>query len=105
MVQFTNGTCVALKTKPDGNCMFSALAHQLFGRDIESSQHMNNTKMLRQQAVEFLKSNLHMQRYRTLLNERLQEFPQFLTGNIDNEYKALLSHISKQNVWGEMNVS
>lgn len=33
-VTYVGGSCVVLKTKPDGSCMFSALAQQLFGLDV-----------------------------------------------------------------------
>lgn len=35
-ISFNGGSCFALHALPDGNCMFSAIEHQLFGLEIDS---------------------------------------------------------------------
>lgn len=41
----------------DGNCLFSSLAHQLFGNDINSSKHITATNKLRGDIVKHIQEN------------------------------------------------
>lgn len=100
VVHFTTGSCIALNTKKDGNCLFSALGHQLFGFNIESQDHESSIGLLRRQSIEHIRNNLHLQRYESLLQERLREYPKFSHDSSMNKYASLLSHLSQPNVWG-----
>lgn len=42
----------------DGNCLFSAFAHQLFCIKVNSSDHIKHSKEMRRRAVEFITDNL-----------------------------------------------
>lgn len=46
-----------IKIKGDGNCMFSCLAHQMFGHKVNSSEHEDATNSLREAAVKFIREN------------------------------------------------
>lgn len=72
-VRHDGGFCIVLNTLPDGNCMFSAIAHQMFGSDIGSRSHIENTTMLRRQAVDYLRSHLDVYRIGSVINERLTD--------------------------------
>lgn len=48
------------KIKSDGNCMFGALAHQLFYVKVNSTEHVKATKELRLKSVNFIKENVKL---------------------------------------------
>lgn len=52
-----SGTVNISKIKADGNCMFGALAHQLFYLKLNSQEHKQFTSKLRQKTVEHIKLN------------------------------------------------
>lgn len=52
-----NETIEACKIQPDGNCLFSALSHQLFYHKIESKEHQAATNKLREDVVLAIKNN------------------------------------------------
>lgn len=58
----TIGGLHVVKTKGDGNCLFSALSHQLYGDPMNSSIHVQKTKKLREAVVNY---TLHPERFQT----------------------------------------
>lgn len=55
-----------LQTIPDGSCLFQALAHQLFQKEIDSKEHKADTKALRKNVVAEIKNNVD--KYKLQLN-------------------------------------
>lgn len=101
IVKFDGGSCVALKTRPDGSCMFSAMTHQLFGSDIDSVQHMDHTTLLRRQVVDFLRCNRNTNRFQALLQIRMAEsYPSLKPPYSDTAYDTLLDHLLRPYTWG-----
>lgn len=100
-VNFTSGSCLALRTLPDGNCMFSAIANQLFGIDMESPSRNEAISQLRKQAISFLRSHMHEHRIRQLLANRFEHsFPRIPPPFNDIHCNMLLDHLAQCNVWG-----
>lgn len=54
------GTVDVCLIEPDGNCLVSSLAHQLFRHKLDSSEHDDSIKKLRMEAVEYIRQNLEM---------------------------------------------
>lgn len=52
-----NSSLKVTKVEPDGNCLFSALAHQLFYEELNSTEHLKSTSKLRDDVVAYIKSN------------------------------------------------
>lgn len=57
-VKHARGSCFVLRTAPDGNCLFSALAHQIFGHDIGSPSHQSDARLLRERTVGHIRANI-----------------------------------------------
>lgn len=51
------GTIDVTKIKKDGNCMFGALAHQIFCVKINSTEHQTVTQELRKKSTAYIKEN------------------------------------------------
>lgn len=86
---------------PDGNCIFGALVHQLFQLVLGSEEHKNAVSNMRNDVVEYIKSNL-------------DKFKSEIVGCIYNQTKTdgkikdfkaeakcfLDNHLSKDKKWG-----
>lgn len=60
--QLTNDALATIHVtaiKKDGNCLFSALAHQIFHVKLNSSEHEKATMDLRQESVNYIKGNFN----------------------------------------------
>lgn len=50
--------CISTVDIPmDGDCLFSAIAHQLYKTDLKSDEHLQKKKTLRTEVVTFIKNN------------------------------------------------
>lgn len=88
-----------VETEDDGNCLFSALAHQLWQHEITSKQHEKMKKNLRSTVVEHI---LKPENYIFALEERLRE-KKNIEGNDDliSECKLYVRHcLSRDRQWG-----
>lgn len=54
------GTIKVAKMKPDGNCLFSALTHQLFYLKVDSKEHQTATMDIRQKSAVYIKENFSL---------------------------------------------
>lgn len=52
-----NKTVKICHMKKDGNCLYAALAHQLFHDKINSDEHKIHTQQLRSEVIDFIKQN------------------------------------------------
>lgn len=57
--------------KKDGNCLFSAISHQISGVKNGSDEHIHNTKKLRNDCFEFIRSNFD--EFRRNISDRISE--------------------------------
>lgn len=75
-------TCVGvLKIRGDGNCMFAALAHQIFFHKINSPEHQKETANLREDAVAHIESNYedYKKQVEARLNDNTQDGKFFIS--------------------------
>lgn len=72
-------TLNVVKTVPDGNCLFSAMAHQIWKQPITSQDHIDLTKKLRADVVEYILKPENFPLYEIALKLRLDE----IDANID----------------------
>ena len=66
-------TLSVVSTEANGNCLFSAIAHQLWPNGISSSQHKRNTKGLRKTVVEHILKPENFEKYERILEERVEQ--------------------------------
>lgn len=52
------GTVRVVEMEKDGNCLFSAFAHQLYSVKANSTEHVKQSQDLRRRAVDFIKKNI-----------------------------------------------
>lgn len=62
-----------VQTSRDGDCMFSALAHQIWKNPIKSDEHKNKTKELRATIVEHILNPEHFHLYEEIIIDRLNK--------------------------------
>lgn len=84
----------------DGNCLFSSLAHQLFGHKIKSSEHKEATKKLRKDVVDHIIANYSS--FQLDLRTRVYEtVDQAAIKDMNTECLFILNHcLTKSGFWG-----
>lgn len=91
-------------TKPDGNCLFSALTHQLFGNPINNKEHVNKMIQLRAAVVAHILLEENFSLYQFTLQDRLFEITKEKKSNIPDISKAckdyVHNYLSKPGTWG-----
>lgn len=89
------GVC---KIEADGDCLFSAISHQLKSEKIGSDAHKSNTSVLRNDCVGFMKNNLP--KYERDIRQRIQEkFPEQKNIEFEDCGKFLDHCLSKRSNW------
>lgn len=85
----------------DGNCLFSAVAHQPFKNDPSSIMHIALTRTLREMAVDYIRVHSSDIRFSTLLQLRIRdEFPDLLRQYARRRIPAFLDILRTDRVWG-----
>lgn len=91
------------KIKGDGSCMFGAISHQIHGTKIDSLDHIEQTKSLREETVMHIRQN--MERFEFVIRQRiLDELPT----NSDKKVRVSLAncqrlvddHLTRSTFWG-----
>lgn len=90
----------------DGDCLFSALAHQLFGNKIDTVEHKNAVTKLRKDVVEYIGKYLSdfkqalRGRILSIKEEKCGKQTKIEVGNFEKEAKAFLENdLSKNGFW------
>lgn len=82
----------------DGNCLFSAICHQLKSVSRGSEALKLNTSESRSDCVEYMKNNLD--KYERDIRDRIQEkFPGKINLTLEDCGKFLDEHLSKNSSW------
>lgn len=85
-----------ISTEANGNCLFSAIAHQLWPNGISSSQHKRNTKRLRATVVEHILKPENFEKYESILEERIEQI-----GAIEKDTKMFVRLVlARSGQWG-----
>lgn len=86
----------------DGNCLFGAMAHQLFGSKINSRKHKQETHQLRQDVVEYIRKDYTATLQAGLLDGALdeQDFPVDPDEHPDAAHIFLTDYLPRSGVWG-----
>lgn len=91
-----------IRMKMDGNCMFLALAHQIFLHKVDSQRHVADSKKLRREVVKHITGNF--ERFKQVITHRLiqEEGKYQLKGDSwDQKSKHFVKFIlSKAKCWG-----
>lgn len=105
--QLKNNTVRSLSvvcTIGDGNCLFSALTHQLFGDPIDSTEHVNKSKNLRAAVVAHILVPENFPSYQYNLQDRVFELKKKKKSqfeDLEQECKIYVREVlSKSGEWG-----
>lgn len=91
---------------PDGNCIFGALAHQIFQNKVSSEKHESAVRKLRIDAVDFIKSNIEC--FKHVLKGRIYDKKDKKATknarsntikNFEEECNAFLINLAEDGVW------
>lgn len=96
----------AARIESDGNCLFGALAHQLWLHKINSDAHIKATEQLRADVVEHILNPVNFPRFEYSLRDRVYSIKQQAKQlkeitDISAECKMFVRHaLSKKGMWG-----
>lgn len=89
------------KIPPNGSCLFGSIVHQLFGHKINSDEHVQATKQMRLNVVEYISK--HYSSFESALQCRVEE-EEINLKEIEDNKKAcqifLNEYLSRDNYWG-----
>lgn len=91
---------------PDGNCLFGAFVHQIFGYKPSSKIHEDMVIKLRSDVVNYIKSNLEIfekdLKGRIIAKKagKLPKRQKIKIENFEKEVEDFLSDLSKDGIWG-----
>lgn len=102
MISNTMQTVSVAKIDPDGNCLFSALAHQLFQLKIHSKFHTAKTRELRKSVVKYILNPINFPKFMHDLKDRVYETKKHNEiENMETECKLYVKLcLAKTSVWG-----
>lgn len=91
-----------MKTIPgDDNCMFAAVAHQLFEFEIGSTMQVAMTATIREMAVDYLRDHRSDPEIQLLIETRTEEDWQGLEGaNEEESIMNCLNVLAQDHEWG-----
>lgn len=83
----------------DGNCIFSAMVHQLFKPKIDSENHKDLTKQIRVDIISYIRKNPTL--FKSELESRIfaKKKPQMIQ-SMDTEMEMILGDLSRDGIWG-----
>lgn len=88
-----------VKVKKDGNCIFSAMVHQLYKTNINSENHSILTNKMRANIISFITNNIPL--FKTELETRIYAIIEKKgIQNMDEEIQKFLEVLSKDGIWG-----
>jgi len=97
----SNRCCVVQRILGDGNCLFGAVAHQIFRSAVPSVDHTAQTMALREMVFEYIHSHRSDSRLVTLVLLRMrEEFAKWCTGVEYEDMSTFLHILSKSGVYG-----
>lgn len=89
------------KIKGDGNCLFRALAHQLFQEKLNTSKQNKSTKKLRADLVEYIKSNYADFEHELKGSVLDRKSTASIIEDIESDCRFYLNHcLQKSGCWG-----
>lgn len=97
---------IVARIESDGNCLFGALAHQLWLHKINSDAHIKSTEQLRADVVEHILNPVNFSRFEHSLRDRVYSIKQQTKQlkeitDISAECKIFVRHaLSKKGIWG-----
>lgn len=93
--------CEVYKIRGDGNCMFAAAAHQLFGYEIGSVMHTATTQAIREMVVEYIRKNAKDDELQMMIAMRVSEECSWMEGTSMEETVLNYSYVLAQDrEWG-----
>lgn len=87
------------KIDTDGDCLYAALAHQLFQLKLSSRKHKRKTQDLRAETVNYLRTNVLL--FKHELKNRLQDCKVFKTEYSESDFIPFINYkLSCNGFWG-----
>lgn len=88
-----------IKIEPNGECLFSALSHQLFRHNVVSDEHRQCTKKLRHDVCEHI--NYNFEAFKHELQGRVYDKKSTVDiDDLEKECRTILHQLKKQQCWG-----
>lgn len=101
LVNLDHRICKVQKIPGDGNCLFGAIAHQLFHFDIHTVEHSTHTRALREMVVDCVRNNVDDERFIGLIRMRIRnEFRELDSSDHRQRAYNFLTVLNNDGIWG-----
>lgn len=101
LVTIDHRRCKVQTIPGDGNCLFSAVAHQIFQHDVHTMMHKALTMTLREMVVNCIRTNVNNESFVSLIKLRVEsEFPGLKRSTDLLTVQGFLRVLSCDGTWG-----
>lgn len=93
--------CEVVEIPGDGNCLFAAISHQIFGHDVNSIMHKAMTMTMREMVTKFIWAHRWDVGLQAQIVHRVNEdYPQLLATTTEQTMTNFTKLISRNGTWG-----
>lgn len=93
--------CTVEDVLGDGNCLFAATSHQLYGFQVGTEMHRAMTATIRELVIQFLRTNVNKFDIRLLIDDHIKEsYEELMRLPYETAAEKFLEILAQDKIWG-----